>query len=231
MGTRESSPTEALRATPTSATWRLVAASEVLIAAAAVLVDRIVPTLVILVLAALSLAIRRERPSSLGFHRHPHPGRMAAQVLGWTVLWTGVVLGVLMPVLEHLTGEQQDVSQFAEVQGDLAMLVVLLALSWTLAALGEETAYRGFVLTRAGEAVGTGRAGVAGAVLVSSLLFGLAHTEQGGIGVALTFADAVFFSVLRLRYRTVWAPVLAHGFNNTVGLVAFYFVGPVHGLW
>jgi membrane protease YdiL (CAAX protease family) len=36
---------------------------------------------------------------------------------------------------------------------------------------------------------------------------------------------------LRLHYRTLWAPVLAHGFNNTIGLVTFFLVGPVHGLW
>jgi hypothetical protein len=25
--------------------------------------------------------------------------------------------------------------------------------------------------------------------------------------------------------------VLAHGFNNTIGFVAFFLVGPIHGLW
>ena len=43
--------------------------------------------------------------------------------------------------------------------------------------------------------------------------------------------DAVAFSVLRYRYRTVWAAVLAHGFNNTIGFVALFLVGPVYGLW
>lgn len=37
--------------------------------------------------------------------------------------------------------------------------------------------------------------------------------------------------MLRLRYGTLWAPVLAHGFNNTLGFVTFFLVGPVHGLW
>jgi membrane protease YdiL (CAAX protease family) len=37
--------------------------------------------------------------------------------------------------------------------------------------------------------------------------------------------------VLRYRYRTLWASVLAHGFNNTIGCVAFFLVGPLHGLW
>ena len=25
--------------------------------------------------------------------------------------------------------------------------------------------------------------------------------------------------------------ILAHGFSNTIGLVAFYFVGPLYGFW
>ena len=62
-------------------------------------------------------------------------------------------------------------------------------------------------------------------------LFGLAHTEQGAVGVLLTTCDAVFFCVLRYRYRTLWASVLAHGFNNTIGLTAFFLFGPFTGLW
>ena len=42
---------------------------------------------------------------------------------------------------------------------------------------------------------------------------------------------ALFFSVLRLRYRTLRAPVLAHGLTNTLGLVGFFLLGPVQGLW
>lgn len=70
-----------------------------------------------------------------------------------------------------------------------------------------------------------------GAIAVSATLFALAHTEQGLIGVALTFLDAIFFSVLNRLYRTLWASVLAHGFTNTIGLTAFFVVGPIYGLW
>jgi hypothetical protein len=37
--------------------------------------------------------------------------------------------------------------------------------------------------------------------------------------------------LLRVRYGTRWAPILARGFNNTIGLVAFFFVGLIHGFW
>ena len=47
----------------------------------------------------------------------------------------------------------------------------------------------------------------------------------------VTTIDACFFTWLRLRYRTLWASVLAHGFNNTIGMTAFFLVGPISGLW
>jgi len=37
--------------------------------------------------------------------------------------------------------------------------------------------------------------------------------------------------VLRNRYGTLWAPSFAHGFNNTIGLIAYFIAGPFYGLW
>ena len=85
--------------------------------------------------------------------------------------------------------------------------------------------------TRITDVLGTGRSGIAAAVLVSSALFALLHTEQGSVGVGVVFLDAIVFGLLRWHHGTVWAPVLAHGFSNTLGLLAFFLVGPVHGLW
>jgi membrane protease YdiL (CAAX protease family) len=164
-------------------------------------------------------------------HRLSDPWRSAAQILALTVAWTVFQLAVVMPVLEHLTGRRQDLSDFSDLQGNAALLVALLVVSWTVAAVGEEVVYRGYLFTRVTDIVGPTRLGVVLAVLVTSALFGFAHTEQGVIGVAVTFLDAIFFCALRLRYRTVWASVLGHGFNNTIGLTAFFLVGPIYGLW
>ena len=198
--------------------WRVLAAVEVALAAVAVVGDWVLPTLVLLVLAGGSLLIRRDPWSSLGFHRLSGPLRIAGQILLLTCAWTVVQLSLIMPIAERVTGERQDLAQFADLEGNLPMLAGLLLISWTLAAVGEETAYRGYLLTRLRQLLGAGPASTVAAVLASSVLFGLAHTEQGEVGVALTFFDAIFFGVLRLRFGTVWAPVLAHGFNNTIGL-------------
>ncbi len=111
-------------------------------------------------------------------------------------------------------------------------MLFFLALTWTLAAFGEEIVYRGYLQKRIRDLFGDTRIGIILAVGISSLLFGLAHTEQGTIGVILTFLDAIFFSLIKMHYdNNLWAAIIAHGASNTIGLVGFFFLGPMYGLW
>jgi hypothetical protein len=41
-------------------------------------------------------------------------------------VWTGLTLALFLPVLEHLTGQRQDVSQFARPEGNFALLALML---------------------------------------------------------------------------------------------------------
>jgi membrane protease YdiL (CAAX protease family) len=219
------------RTSRSAAAWRVVAATEVAVAVALVLLDVLLPAVLLVAVAGVSLAIRRQRPSTLGFHRPPHAWRLVAQMALFAVVWTLLNVALIIPVTNHLSGTRQDLSAFADLQGDVALLVVYLTASWLLAALCEETAFRGYLLTRLTEVLGAGRSRTAVAVLVSSLLFGLLHTEQGVVGVVAAMLAGVVLSVLRLRCRTLWAPVLAHGFDDTLGFVWFFLFGPFYGLW
>jgi membrane protease YdiL (CAAX protease family) len=197
----------------------------------AVALDLLIPALVILVVAAVSLAIRRQGPASLGFHRLPAPMRTAGVVALLVAGWSILQVGVFMPVLERATGDSQDFGVFDELQGDVGLLVVLVLASWILGALVEETAFRGAVVTRITELF-AGRAHARFlAVLGAALLFAAIHTEQGIVGVAVTFLDGLFFGWLRFHYGSVWAAVLAHGFSNTLGLLVFFTWGSMGGLW
>jgi membrane protease YdiL (CAAX protease family) len=211
--------------------WRLVAAVEVTLAAGAVLWDLAIPTFVILGVMVVSLLIRRDGLASMGFHRVPRPTILVGKMLLLAAGWTLVSVGLLKPVVNHLSGTTQDMSQFEGLRGDLSQLVLWVALGWAVAALGEELAFRGFVQTRMTELVGSTGVRLVVAVGSTSILMGLLHTEYGLVGVVASAVDSVFYSVLRYRYRTLWAAVLAHGFLNTIGFVAFFFIGPVYGLW
>lgn len=54
--------------------WTALAAVEVLLAVVTVLLDLLIPTIIILALADISLALHREGPATFGFHRTPTPG-------------------------------------------------------------------------------------------------------------------------------------------------------------
>ena len=211
--------------------WRVVTGVEVLLAVAAVALDLLLPALVILGLAVVSLAVRRQGPGSLGLHRVSRPGRLVLQALGLALVWSLLNVGLTKPVMEHLTGDRQDVSAFAEIEGNVPLLLLLLALSWTLAAFVETVAFTGFVQTRMAQLLGTGILALPLAVLAASLVFGFLHTEQGVVGVTVSTIDAIFYAVLRYRYGSLWLPILTHGLINTIGMVTFFAVGPVYGLW
>lgn len=208
-----------------------MAAAEVAIAAVVVIADVGIPTLVVLVLLALSLAGRHQGPRSLGFVPLAEPRRSTGLILLLTAGWSLLQFGVVMPVLNRATSSSQDFGAFEDLQGNLSLLVLLLVASWVLGALVEEAVYRGYLTTRVREFAGRGPVGVTLTVLVPALLFALIHTEQGAVGVLLTFLDALFFLWLRHRFASTWAAVLGHGFNNTIGILTFFLLGPVDGLW
>jgi len=215
-----------------SAGWKVVSAIEFLVAAAVIILDLVQPTLVILAMIVLSLLARRDRLSTLGLKRVEDLPRILAVVFGLVIVWQLFHLGVTKPVLNHLTGATQDLSDFENLKGNVGQLALLLVLSWTLAGFGEELVYRGYLQARLTDFLGLGRNGVILAVAASSVLFGLAHREQGLIGVVLTAMDAVFFSALKWKFgNNLWAAVLAHALSNTIGLVAFFFLGPIFGFW
>jgi hypothetical protein len=60
------------------------------------------------------------------------------------VALTLVNVAVLIPVTNHLSGTRQNVNPFADLQGNLRLLLVYLTASWILGAFCEEAAFRGF---------------------------------------------------------------------------------------
>ena len=212
--------------------WRIVSVVEVVVASTVILLDLFIPTIVILGIIILSLLMRKESIAVLGFKKPTSFKAMVVFVFVAVVIWSLLQLGLFMPVLNHLTNTTQDISAYENLQGNLGQLLFFLLLTWTLAAFGEEIVYRGYLQRRIGDVLGENSVGILVSIGVSSILFGMAHTEQGVIGVIVTTLDAIFFSALKRKYdNNLWAPILAHGISNTIGLVAFFLVGPITGFW
>jgi membrane protease YdiL (CAAX protease family) len=168
--------------------------------------------------------IRRQRSSwgEVGLRRTRGFWRWPLVALGLAIL-LHVLLGLLTPAVLALTGESLDLSRFDVVRGNIAALLVGLAVVWSTAAFGEEMVFRGFVLNEISSWLGNRAWHAATALVATSVLFGVAHAYQGWVGVILTGFAGLFFGTIYLLFkRNLWVPILTHGIFDTLAFVAIY---------
>lgn len=180
-------------------------------------------TIFLLPLVWISLRLREERWSTIGFARPRRMGRAFAigAVAGLALELFAVF--VTTPWISALFGVEPDYSELKEIRGNLALLLVFLALSWTLAAFGEEVTFRGFLMKRVAELFGGSRAAWVASLLLSSMLFGWGHTEQGVSGWVQEGMSGFLLGVLfLLAGRNLVVPIVAHGVSNTLAFVLIY---------
>lgn len=130
---------------------------------------------------------------------------------------------VISPVLETLLGEGRDLQRFSGIEGSLGTLLSLVLLSWTVAAFGEEIAFRNVMMRSLQSLFGGGRGAVAAALVIQALVFGFIHIYQGPAGViGSTISGLVFGGLVIAGRGAIWPAALAHGANNTIGLSILY---------
>jgi hypothetical protein len=92
-----------------------------------------------------------------------------------------------------------------------------------LAAFGEETVWRGYLLNRVADFFGRSTIGWIAAAILVSLLFGFAHFPQGPTGIIENIIDgAILAAVYFATGKNLWAPIIAHGIQDTVDVLLIY---------
>jgi membrane protease YdiL (CAAX protease family) len=111
-----------------------------------------------------------------------------------------------------------------EIQGHALEALQWLLLIWTFAAFGEEIGYRGYLLRRAAEVGGQSSAAYWVGNLIVAILFGYGHFYKGPSGMLDSgMAGLILGAAFILSKRNLWVCILAHGFIDTVGVVAAFF--------
>lgn len=124
------------------------------------------------------------------------------------------------PALERMFGEI-DLSNFANVEGNLANYLVLLAIGLIFGGVIEELVFRGLVIGW-GTALFGERAAVP-LLLLSSAVFGLAHLYQDWGGVISTgLTGLAFGSIYLAAGRKLLPAMLAHMTLDAIGITMLY---------
>jgi len=181
-----------------------------------------VPLLV--VLGLLSARLRDGSWAVLGFKRPASWRRIALLALLAAAL--RIVLGefVIQPIATEFWPPIVASSVLEGARGSAGAALSALLLVWTFPAVGEEIAYRGYLILRGADLGNRSPTAYWGGMVFASVLFGVGHFYKGPAGIVdSTFAGLVLGSAYLLSGRNLWVSILAHGLIDTVAIAALYF--------
>lgn len=141
----------------------------------------------------------------------------------------GIAMGVALRLLMKfavmpLLGAPPVNPAFHHLAGNTAALPSAILMMGFLAAAGEELVMRGFMFERLTRLLGRSRASLTVIVLVTSIVFGVAHYPlQGLAGAQNATLMGLVFGTLYVATGRLWLPMVVHGAFNLAGLMMIYF--------
>jgi len=114
--------------------------------------------------------------------------------------------------------------RWGNLEGNIPLFLLWLAIVWTVAAFGEEMFFRGYLITRLETAFSGIRWGVVLAVLLPAMLFGYGHYYYQGLsGVFVTGAIGLVLGTMFVLFkRNLWPVVIWHGMIDTLAFTATF---------
>lgn len=209
---------------------KLILVSEVILFVLIVFLDakEILPisqTIYLVPIIFLILRLKKESIASIGL-------RVEKSTL-WNQITLGVIIGIFMeslaiftlsPAINQFFETSPDLSELSDIKGNATMLVVFLLISWVLGAFGEEICFRGFLMNRIAAIFDNTKIAWVIAVILSSVLFGWGHTEQGLSGWVMEGINAMLLGFVFVLFdKRLTVPIVAHGVSNTMALIMIYF--------
>jgi membrane protease YdiL (CAAX protease family) len=154
--------------------------------------------------------------------------RTVLMSLGILLAIFGAVIFIINPIMNALPNlPPQDLTRFDYLTGNLPNLIIQLVNIWITAAFLEEFIFRGYLMKRIVDLQGkeTKIAWVI-ALVGSTVIFGLVHSQQGAGGMFKVGAIGLLFGLSYLAVgRNLWPLILAHGLIDTIDMVLHYFGG------
>ena len=178
----------------------------------------------------LSLRVRKLRWRDVGLKRFRSWKTTIALGIAAGILLESFELFVSQPLLVKYLHKQPDLEVFRDLNGNLKMTLLFIALAWTLAAFGEEMVYRGYLMNRVADLLNRTRPAWVISLIVVHLGFGLAHAYQGWTGIIDEGLMGLLLGIIYLRTgRNLFVPIIAHGISDTIDFILI-FLGKYPGM-
>ncbi len=172
----------------------------------------------LLLLAWLSLWLRQITWKTIGLERPENWFQTAA--IGLVVGILAVLFGIfVISPLFRLAGQALGADMLSSLPGNLPFFIGLILTTWLLAAILEEMVYRGYLLNRLTDVLGHNTPGWIISIILSAVMFSLAHGRYEPQFVLTSFLAGVIEGWLYLTsQRNLWLPIIFHGITNSISI-------------
>lgn len=185
----------------------------------------ITQTIYLVPLIWLTLKFQKESFRDIGLN--------VGQMPLWKLIFIGFILGIILelfatyfttPILSKLFGTEPNLTNLQGIKGNFKLLIFFISLSWLLGAFGEEICFRGFLMNRLAALFGQSKSAWVLSLILSSILFGWGHTEQGITGwIQEGFSGLLLGIMFLISGRNLVVPIVSHGVSNTLAFILIYF--------
>lgn len=135
----------------------------------------------------------------------------------------GFIIGSI--IMANITGipESSDLSNYDYLKGNIGMFLLTLGGVFIVSSFGEEFIYRAFLINRISQLGLSARTGKIAAIVLSSIIFGLAHFEWGLVGIVQTGFMGLALGICYIKFKKrLWILILAHVYMDTILLLPLY---------
>jgi len=139
------------------------------------------------------------------------------------LVWAAFAHWLYLPLIQHFS-PTNDPGDYDFVKNHLSYLIMTIVAAWVIGGFYEEIVFRGFIQTTIQQWFRKNKHSFWTAGVVTSVLFGLYHWQQGIYGVIFATLSGFLWTYLLKRYKgNLWYPIISHAIYDTIALTLIYF--------
>jgi membrane protease YdiL (CAAX protease family) len=176
-------------------------------------------------LAVIIFYLRRQKKTlrDLGLKRNGLTAHTLIVGILSALFWIAFNKWVYHPFITHFF-VVEPYTEYDFIRNKLSNLIITLIAAWIIGGFYEEIVFRGFIQTTIREWFVKSRYSFWLAGLLTSILFGLYHWQQGIFGIVPSFLGGLLWTLLLWRYKgNLWYPIISHAIYDTIALAMIYF--------
>jgi membrane protease YdiL (CAAX protease family) len=177
----------------------------------------------IICLAVVVLLLRRDHKTlrDLGLKRRGISIKTVVVGIVSAIVWVACMRWLYLPVISYFF-TVPDYTEYNFIQNHLSTFIMVTIAAWVIGGFYEEIIFRGFI-QKTIEHWFKNKHSFLISGLITSILFGLYHWQQGFLGVISATLGGLFWTYLLKRSgNNLWYPIISHAIFDTITLTLIY---------